>query len=118
MDNNKTRYEVLYDDFEYKGHKSHYFYYIPFETFINGIRQWFSDKMINLDGKDNDIWNAFVDVEDFFDTIEYDMEDWFRETCKEDAFEEYKEQVEEDIELDREEAEYQARKNAEYDEID
>ena len=117
MNNNKTRYEVLYNDFEYKGHKSHYFYYIPFETFIEGVRAWFDQQMITLDGKDNDIWNALVGT-DIFDTVEEEMEDWFLEHCKEDAFEEYKEQVEEDIELEQEEAEYQAQRNAEYDEID
>lgn len=95
----KTNYEVRFDDFEYKGHKSYYFYYIPFDTFIDGVRAWFDQQMINIDGKDNDIWNALVST-DLFDTVESEMEDWFKEHCKEDAFEEYKEQVEEDIELD------------------
>lgn len=117
MRDDKTNYSVYFPEFEYKGHKSHYFYYIPFDTFINGIRAWFDQQMITLDGKDNDIWNALVST-DIFDTVEEEMKDWFLEHCKEDAYEEYKAEVEEDIELEREEAEYQARKDAEYDEID
>lgn len=117
MRDDKTRYEVYYPEFEYKGHKDSYFYEIPFDTFIEGVREWFDRQMINIDGKDNDIWNTLVEF-GVFDAVESDMEEWFKDKCKEDAFEEFKERVEEDIELDREEAEYQARKNAEYDDID
>ena len=113
----KTNYSVYFTDFEYKGHKDSYIYDIPFDTFIDGVREWFARQMINLDGKDNDIWNALVEF-NIFDEVEFDMAEWFRETCKDAAFEEFKEKVEEDIELDREEAEYLARKNAEYDDID
>lgn len=117
MKDDKTNYEVLFNDFEYKGHKSYYFYEIPFDTFVEAVRVWFDQQMITIDGKDNDIWNALVET-NVFDQVERDMESWFLEHCKEDAFEEYKEKVEDDIELDREEAEYEARKNAEYDDID
>ena len=117
MKNNKTNYEVLFDNFEYKGHKSHYFYEIPFDTFINAVRAWFDQQMITLDGKDNDIWNALVST-DLFDTIEYEMKDWFLEHCKEDAFEEYKEKVEDDIELEQEEQDMLKDLDAEYDSVD
>jgi len=100
MKKNKSGFEVLFDEFEYKGHKSHYFYEIPFEKFIEGVRVYFDNQMVTLDGTDNAVWNALVQFPDIFDTVEYEMEDWFKEHCREDAFEEYKEQVEEDIELD------------------
>jgi len=97
---NKSGYEVLFDEFEYKGHKSHYFYDIPFEVFIEGVRAYFEQQMVTLDGKDTDIWNALSKYPEIFDDVEDEMVDWFKEHCKEDAFEEYKEVVEEDIELD------------------
>lgn len=100
MKKNKSGYEVRFDDFEYKGHKGYYYYEIPFEMFIEGVRAYFDYKSINLDGTDNAIWNAFVEFSDIFDDVESEMEDWFKEHCREDAFEEYKEQVEDDIELD------------------
>ena len=115
---NKTKYSVFFQDFEYKGHKSNYLYYLPFEAFIEGVRSWFNDHMINIDGKDNDIWNTLVEFDDVFDEIEFAKAEWFREHYREDAFEEFKEQVEDDIEDEREEAEYQAKRNAEYDDID
>ena len=99
MKNDRTEYEVLYKDFDYKGHKSHYFYEIPFDKFMEGVRAYFDNQMINIDGKDNDVWNALVDLE-CLDNLFYAMEDWFEEHCREAAFEEYKEVVEEDIELD------------------
>lgn len=117
MRNDKTKYEVLYNDFEYKGHKSHYFYDIPFDTFIEGVRKWFDQQMITLDGKDNDIWNALVST-DVFETVEYEMKDWFLETCRDAAFEEYKEEVEDDIELEAEEQRMLKDLDAEYDSVD
>ncbi len=101
MKEDKTRFSLMYEGFEYKGYSENYYDYdIPFDTFIEGIRKYFDNQMINLDGKDNDIWNAFVDL-DCLDNIFEAMEDWFHEYCKEDAFEEFKEYVEE-WELDNE----------------
>lgn len=100
--NDKTKYDILYDEFDYKGHKSHYFYDIPFDDFVEGIREYFNQNLVTIDGTDNAIWNSFVGVEDFMDFIVNEMEEWFKDRCKDDAFEEYKEKVEEDIELENE----------------
>ena len=118
MNNNKTNYSVYFPEFEYKGHKSHFFYDIPFEDFVEAIRVWFDEQLITIDGTDNAIWNAFVGVDDFFEEIEFRMAEWFREHCKEDAFEEYKEKVEDDIELEAEEQRMLKDLDAEYDSVD
>jgi len=100
--NDKTKYDILYDEFDYKGHKGHYFYDIPFDDFVEGIREYFNQNSVNIDGTDNAIWNSLVGIDDFMDWIVDEMEEWFKDRCKDDAFEEYKEQVEEDIELENE----------------
>ena len=102
MKDNKTQYDIKYDELTYKGHTKWYFYDLPFEDVIEAIRQYFRDRMIDLDGKDNDIWNTFIEFDGAIDDIVYEMEDWLKERCYDDAFEEYKEDVEELILLDQE----------------
>ncbi len=93
--NNKTRFDILYKDFEYKGVKESFFYDIPFDIFMEGVRTYFDNQLITLDGTDNDIWNAFVDLE-CLDNIYEAMEDWFKDRCRDLAYEEFKEMVEEE----------------------
>lgn len=92
MKKNKSGYDIYYYDFEYKGKNDPFNYEIPYEVFMNGVRTYFDNQMVTIDGKDNDIWNILAELDvldDIFDT----MEDWFKEHCKEDAYEEYKEYI-------------------------
>lgn len=91
MAKNKSGYDVYYD-FEYRGHKEPFDYDIPFETFMKGVVKYFDDNMVTLDGKDTDVWNILYEL-DCLDEIFDKMEDWFKEHCKEDAYEEYKEYI-------------------------
>ena len=94
MAKNRSGYDIDYE-FEYKGFQERYYYDIPFEVFMEGVRKYFSDKMVNIDGKDVDIWNALVELESYvMDNIFDSMEDWFKDRCKDDAYEGYKDYVE------------------------
>ena len=101
--NDKTGYDIKFDDMTYKGKTKWYFYDVPFADVIDAIREYFSQNMITLDGKDNDIWNSLVEFDGVIDDIVYQMTDWLKERCYDDAFEEYKEEVEELLELEAEE---------------
>ena len=92
MSKNKSGYDVSYV-FEYRCIQDRYYYDIPFETFMEGLVKYFDNQMITIDGKDNDVWNAFADLE-VLDNIYDAMEDWFKERCEKDAYEEFKEYVE------------------------
>jgi len=92
MAKNKSGYDVDYN-FEYKGHEENYLYEIPFETFMEGVVKYFDNQMVTIDGKDNDVWNALVDL-DCLDNIFEAMEDWFKEKCQDAAYEEYKDYIE------------------------
>ena len=89
---NLSGYDVMYE-FDYKGKKETFFYDIPYETFMDGVREYFDNQMVTIDGKDNDIWNILVELE-CVDTIFDIMEDWFKDYCEEAAYEEYKEYIE------------------------
>ena len=100
MRKDKTPYSIIYEGFEYNGYQEKYYNYeIPFDALIEGIRTYFDNQLIKLDGTDNAIWNAFIDL-DCLDIIVDTMEDWFLDYCKEDAYEEFKEYVEEWVEND------------------
>lgn len=92
---NGSGFEVEYKDFKYKGyHEDYFFYEIPFEKFCDGIRKYFDDRLVTLDGTNTAIWNTLVEFgEDALDTIFDELEDWFKEECKEDAYEEFKDYV-------------------------
>ena len=92
MAKNKSGYYV-YIPCEYKGHKEDYCYDIPYEKFMEGVREYFDNQFVTLDGKDNDVWNVLVDLE-CLDAIFEAMEDWFEEHCKEEAQEEFEDYVE------------------------
>ena len=92
--NNETGFYINYD-FEYKGYEERDFMYeIPGDMFVEGIREFFREYDINIDGKDNSIWNALLEL-DALDKIFDDKEEWFKENCKEDAYEAFKEECEE-----------------------
>lgn len=88
----KTNYNVYYD-FSYKGISEDYSYDIPFKSFMDAVRAYFDNQLIVLDGTNNAIWNALSDLE-VLDTIFDVMEDWLKDECEEDAYEEFKEYVE------------------------
>lgn len=96
MAKNSSGFEVTYHDFEYNGYKDDYFFYdVPFDIFCDGIRKYFDDKLVTLDGTDNAIWNTMVELgEDTLQNIFDAMEDWFTEQCRDGAYEEFKEYVE------------------------
>lgn len=91
MAKNESGYDIDYR-FNYKGHEENYFYDIPFEKFMEGVVKYFDNQMVTIDGKDNDVWNALADL-DVLDNIYDAMEDWFREHCEKDAYEEYKDYI-------------------------
>ena len=94
MAKNKSGYDIYFEDFEYKGIKDELFSYdIPYEKFMDGVRAYFDNQFVTIDVKDNDIWNALVDLNVLDDIFEA-MKDWFKEHCREDAYEEYKDYVE------------------------
>lgn len=94
MKKNDSGYELYYKDLdEYKGHKEEtYIYDIPYEVFMEGVRKYFDNQLVNIDGKDNDIWNALVDLECLQNVFDA-MEDWFMDRCRKDAIEEYHEYI-------------------------
>lgn len=56
------------------GKEQEEFVYVPFPIFIDAIRKMFDSSLITLDGKDNDIWNIFVDlgaIDNFSDNDEF-----------------------------------------------
>ncbi len=82
----------IYYKFNYNGHEEDYDYEVPFEYLIDAIRTYFDNQLITLDGKDNDVYNALLDL-DCLDAIFDAMEDWLYDYCKEDAYEKYKEYI-------------------------
>ena len=92
MAKNKSGYDVDYK-FEYRGMEERYYYDIPFETFVEAIRAYFDSQMVTIDGKDNDVWNVCASLE-ILDDIYDAMEDWLKERCEKDAYEEYKDYIE------------------------
>ena len=90
----RSGYSIWYE-FEYEGYKEDFSYDIPFEVMCNAIRKYFDDNMVNLDGTDTDIWNTIVTFgSDALDTIFEEEEDWLKEQCENEAFEEFKDYVE------------------------
>jgi len=82
----------IYYKFNYNGHEEDYSYEISFDQFMNAIRTYFDNQLITLDGKDNDVYNALLDL-DCLDNIFDAMEDWLYDHCKESAYEAYKEYI-------------------------
>jgi len=92
MRGKETSYSLYYPEFEYKGYKESYFYDVPFDSMMKAIRTYFSNQLIDIDGKDSDVWNALADLE-CIDNIFDVMEDWLHEYCEKDAYEDFKEYV-------------------------
>lgn len=89
MNENNSGYSLDYN-FSYKGYSENYFSYdIPFDVFCNAIRNFFDIQSINLDGTDTSVWNAMVEL-DALDEIFSSQEEWLKEQCKNDAYEEFK----------------------------
>ncbi len=90
----KTGYYIDFD-FEYKGHEEKYYSYeLSFEELMKGIRKYFDDQLVNLDGTDTAVWNALVGLgEGIVDNIIEAMEEYLKEECKDAAYEEFKEWV-------------------------
>ena len=82
----------IYYKFDYNGHEEDYSYELDFDDLMSAIRKYFDNQLINIDGKDNDVWNALSELE-CIDTIIDVMEDWLYDHCKEKAFEKYKQYI-------------------------
>ena len=95
----KTNFSLDYD-FSYNGYDDSYSYDVPFDLFMKCVREYFSGKGVELDGTDNAIWNCLVDFDDVLYNIAEEMEEYLKELCKDFAYEEFKEFVEEYIEED------------------
>ena len=94
MSKSKSGYTILYKGFDYKGRVDEWDYEIPFETFMDAVRKYFQNQLVTIDGTDNAIWNVLMDLGDYvLDDIFDTMEDWLREKCANDAYEEYAEWV-------------------------
>ncbi len=52
--------------------------WVPFSVFMSAVRRWFSGESVGLDGTDNAIWNALVEL-DAIDAIESNSQ--FVELC-------------------------------------
>lgn len=87
----------IYYKFEYRGYTENYSYEIPFEKKIEAIRQYFDDRLVTLDGTDNAVWNSLVDFDGLIDDILDEMEDWLYYECKDAAYEEFKEYVDDNF---------------------
>ena len=92
MAKNKSGYSLIYEDFEYQGINEMFSYEIPLDLFVDGVKTYFDNQMITLDGKDTDIWNIFNEL-DCLDTIFSIMEDWLKDYCKDYAYDEYKDYI-------------------------
>lgn len=82
----------IYYKFDYLGHNEDYSYEVPFESLMEAVRTYFDNQLVTIDGTDNAVYNALVDLgclDDIFDA----MEDWLYDHCEEDAFEKYKEYI-------------------------
>ena len=85
---------IYYDNFDWKEHQEEsWAYELTFEDKMAAIRAYFDNFMVNIDGKDNDVWNVLVDL-GVIDDILDSMEDWLIDYCKDEAFDAYKEYVE------------------------
>lgn len=85
----------LYYKFDYKNHNEDYSFDLSkhADILIEGIRKWFDDRLVTLDGTDTAVYNAIAESEDFLDLILDEMEDWYTDRCKDIAFEEYKDYI-------------------------
>ena len=99
---NETGYTLDYNDFEYRGYKEKYYIYdVPFDALMLAIRTYFDNQLIDLDGTDTSVWNCLAELE-VIETIFDAMEDWLKDYCKEDAYEEFKDWVDESFDSDEE----------------
>lgn len=81
---------IYYPDFEYNGHQEGYDYEVPYEDLMGAIRAFFDARMVNMDGKDNDVWNVLVELEALDNVLDSEeVEEWLFEHCKEDAYQSY-----------------------------
>ena len=96
-----SRYLVDFD-FTYPGEQESesYSFWIPERLVIEAVRRWFSDREVEIDGTDNHIWNICGDLAEVFgkddsrwnnlmDAAIEDQEDWIKEQCKDEAWEEF-----------------------------
>lgn len=97
----KSGFKVVYS-FEYENFKDNYWSYdVPFEIFVDGIREYFSKEyMVELDGKDNDVWSMMKDL-DALDNIFDEMESWYEDRCEPLAYEAFVEYAKQEQEYAR-----------------
>lgn len=90
MSKQGTKIYVDYDDFKYKNEVKSYSYEVPFDVVCEGIRIYFDSRDVNIDGTNNHIWNVIAELDVFSiieDSPEFVM--YCKDTCREDAYEEF-----------------------------
>lgn len=91
MKKGETSYRLYYH-FTYEDYEDDYDYTVTFDDLMKAIRKYFDNFMINIDGKDSDVYNALNDlgcIDEIFDI----MENWLHDECEEKALEEYQDWV-------------------------
>ena len=48
-------------EFEKDGRKETVCVWVPFETFMSAVREYFDRRLVTVDGTDSAVWNALVD---------------------------------------------------------
>ena len=116
-----TNYDVEFE-FTYPGEEESetYFYSLPENIVIEAVRRWFSNHEVDIDGTDNHVWNLCGDLAEVFgkegrslNDLMYqaveDEQEWIKEQCKDDAFEQFIDEWTELHELDEEAIVYNKR---------
>ena len=98
-----TNFYILYTFQNNNGDTQDLNYEVPFDTLINGIRHYFKDNDVELDGRDKDIYNLMVSLECIESILNEDsVINYYKKVCEEDAksffkeenLKEYKEKLE------------------------
>ena len=90
----KSGYSIEFD-FEYRGYTDKYYEYELSEgELADGIREYFKKYSVNLDGTNSDVISSVGSIPDAINEILYDVNDYLQALCKDDAYEQYKEEIE------------------------
>lgn len=98
---------------KFTGNETDFDYEVPDDIFMEEVRNYFDDKYsVKLDGKDNDIWNMLVDLNDTYDidiiqdiADDKDVIEKLKKRLELDAHEKFEEMCEEEHELESDEDE-------------
>lgn len=95
--NVRVTYQFKYDE---KSEERSFDFDVPFEEIIKGIEFYFSRNDVNIDGTNKDIWNLIVADLNCLDKIadDEDVINYWKELLYEDAYDAFREEVEEETE--------------------